>query len=70
MNYYFLKDDEDYSIHAVIITEKSWKEIQDIIYKVRSKGEYTFSYYEDLMEEFNRRDICVIETVEIESVLY
>ena len=69
MNYYFLVDDYDYSISAIIASEKSHSEIQDIVDNIRSKA--TDSYYDAVINALEELECTtVIEKCNFENIMY
>ena len=69
MNYYFLVDDYDYSISAVIISEKSYSEIQNIVDDIRSK--VTDSYYDEVINALEELECTtVISKCDFENIMY
>ena len=69
MNYYFLVDDYDYSISAIIVSEKSHSEIQSIVDDIRSKE--SDSYYEDVFNALEELECTtVIEKCDFKNIMY
>lgn len=72
MNHFFLKDDYDWSIQALLITEKSDEEVQKIINNIRFldnevRDDYNYNEVERVLKE---NGITVIHRQSIKSVSY
>ena len=68
LNIYYLKDDYDYSITGIIITDKTQREVQNIINKAVLENED--SMYDDMLNALEKNDIEFINHKDIECVVW
>lgn len=69
MNHYFLVDSSDHITSAVIISKKTYAELQEIIDDIREK-DYDY-YYEDIIAALQvLDDTTVIERYSFKHLMY